>query len=357
MRAFLYTFVRIIFIVIIMKNILVTGGTGYIGSHGVVALIESGYTPIIVDNLSNSSKEVLENIQKITGIKPDFYEIDLRDYENLESVFQKYDFEAVLHFAWAKAVGESSEKPFYYYENNILGSINLFELMEQYDCKKIIFSSSATVYDSIKSPPFVETDMTGNTTNPYGTTKFLIENILKDLVNHKSFQVVNLRYFNPVGAHKSWLIGENPNGIPNNLLPFIMKVVVGELPAVQVFWDDYETKDGTGERDYIHVLDLIDGHLKALHFIENKKDTEGFFEVFNLGTGTATSVKEMIQFTSEIIGREVLYTIKPRRTGDLPASFCNPLKAEKILGWKAQLSIKEAIEDSYHFMVKKQRGN
>lgn len=338
-----------------MKHILVTGGTGYIWSHWVVALIESGYHPVIVDNLSNSSLDVLENIKKITGIKPDFYEIDLRDYENLESVFQKYDFEAVLHFAGAKAVGESSEKPFYYYENNILGSINLFELMEQYDCKKIIFSSSATVYDSIKSPPFIETDMTGNTTNPYGTTKFLIENILKDLVNHKSFQVVNLRYFNPVGAHKSWLIGENPNGIPNNLLPFIMKVVVWELPTVQVFGDDYETKDGTGERDYIHVLDLIDGHLKALNFIEKFQKNAWFFEIFNLGTGKATSVKEMIQFTSEIIGREVPYNIKPRRTGDLPSSFCYPEKAEKILGWKAQLSIKEAIEDSVWFINRKEK--
>lgn len=336
-----------------MKNILVTGGTGYIGSHWVVVLIESGYHPVIVDNLSNSSQDVLENIKKITGIKPDFFEVDLRDYESLESVFQKYDFEAVLHFAGAKAVGESSEKPFYYYENNILGSLNLFELMEQYESKKIIFSSSATVYDSIKSPPFVENDATGNTTNPYGTTKFLIENILKDLALHKSFQVVNLRYFNPVGAHKSWLIGENPNGIPNNLLPFIMKVVVGELPAVQVFGDDYETKDGTGERDYIHVLDLIDGHLKALNFIEKSQENIWFFEVFNLGTGTATSVKEMIQFTSEIIGREVPYSIKPRRTGDLPSSFCNPLKAKEILGWKAQLSIKEAIKDSYHFIKKR----
>lgn len=336
-----------------MKNILVTGGTGYIGSHWVVALIESGYHPVIVDNLSNSSQDVLENIKKIAGVKPDFFEVDLRDFESLERVFQKYDFEAVLHFAWAKAVWESTEKPFYYYENNILGSLNLFELMEQYDCKKIIFSSSATVYDSIKTPPFVETDATGNTTNPYGTTKFLIENILKDLALHKSFQVVNLRYFNPVGAHKSGLIGENPNGIPNNLLPFIMKVVVGELPAVQVFGDDYETKDGTGERDYIHVVDLIDGHLKALHFIEKFQKNAWFFEAFNLGTGKATSVKEMIQFTSEIIGREVPYSIKPRRTGDLPSSFCNPLKAKEILGWKAQLSIKEAIEDSYHFMKKR----
>lgn len=333
-----------------MKNILVTGGTGYIGSHWVVALIESGYHPVIVDNLSNSSQDVLENIKKITGVKPDFFEVDLRDFESLERVFQKYDFEAVLHFAWAKAVWESTEKPFYYYENNILGSLNLFELMEQYDCKKIIFSSSATVYDSIKTPPFVETDATGNTTNPYGTTKFLIENILKDLATHKDFQVVNLRYFNPVGAHKSGLIGEKPNGIPNNLLPFIMKVVVGELPVVQVFGDDYETKDGTGERDYIHVIDLIDGHLKALNFIEKFQKNAWFFEIFNLGTGKATSVKEMIQFTSEIIGREVPYTIKPRRTGDLPSSFCDPLKAKEILGWKAQISIKEAIEDSLNFI-------
>lgn len=345
-----------------MKHILVTGGMGYIGSHGVVALIESGYSPVIVDNLSNSSLEVLDNIEKITGVKPDFFEVDLRDFEALETVFQKYHFDAVIHFAGAKAVGESSEKPFYYYENNIWGSINLFELMEQYDCKKIIFSSSATVYDSVKLPPFIETDPTGNTSNPYGTTKFIIENILKDLAVHKNFQVINLRYFNPVWAHKSWLIWENPNGIPNNLLPFIMKVVVGELPAVQVFGDDYDTRDGTGERDYIHVVDLIDGHLKALEFIENKIPLsqpfswqekgvfEGFFETFNLWTGKATSVLEMIEYTSEIIEKKVPYIIKPRRTGDLAVSFCDPEKAWKILNWKAKKTIQEAVKDSLKFI-------
>lgn len=350
-----------------MKQILVTGGTWYIWSHGVVELLEKWYFPVIVDNLSNSSLEVLDNIEKITGKKPDFFEVDLRDYESLEKVFEKYDFEAVIHFAWLKAVWESAEKPFFYYENNILWSINLFELMEQYDCKKIIFSSSATVYDSVKNPPFMETDPVWNTTNPYGTTKFLIENILRDLSIHKWFQVVNLRYFNPIWAHKSWFIWENPNGIPNNLLPFIMKVVVWELPAVQVFWDDYETKDGTGERDYIHVVDLIEGHLKALEFIfqnpypnfspyqgkGTKWKDEWFFETFNLWTGTATSVMDMISFTWEVIWKEVPYIIKPRRAWDLPASFCNPEKAWKILNWKANLSIKDAIRDSYNFMMKK----
>ncbi len=345
-----YFFHIIVFIWIFMKNILVTGWTWYIGSHGVVSLIESGYRPVIVDNLSNSSVEVLKSIQKITGVKPDFFEVDLIDYEGLSKLFDIYDFEAVIHFAWAKAVWESCEMPFYYYENNVLWSINLFDLMEQHECKKIIFSSSATVYDSIKKPPFIETDPTWNTTNPYGTTKFLIENILKDLANYKDFQVVNLRYFNPIWAHKSGLIWENPNGIPNNLLPFIMKVVVWELQAVQIFWDDYDTKDGTGERDYIHVLDLIEGHLKALQFIEKNKNQSGFFEAFNLGTGNATTVKEMIQFTSELIREEVPFLIKPRRNWDLSSSFCNPKKAEEILGWKANFSVKEAIEDSLNFI-------
>ncbi len=338
-----------------MKNILVTGGTWYIGSHGVVSLIETWYNPVIVDNLANSSLEVLESIQKITGVKPDFYEVDLRDFESLEQVFEKYNFEAVIHFAGAKAVWESAEKPFYYYENNILWSINLFELIEVHDCKKIIFSSSATVYDSVKKPPFIETDPVWNTTNPYGTTKFLIENILKDLATHKDFQVVNLRYFNPIWAHKSGLIGENPNGIPNNLLPFIMKVVAWELQTVQVFGDDYDTKDGTGERDYIHVVDLIEGHLKALEFIEKTWESKWFFETFNLWTGNATSVKEMIQMTSEVVWKEVPYLIKPRRAWDLPVSFCNPEKVEKILWWKASYSVKEAIEDSYGFIMKNKK--
>lgn len=335
-----------------MKYILVTGWMWYIGSHGVVSLIENGYTPIVIDNLSNSQKEVKDKMQQITLKSVIFHEMDLRDKEKLTHIFWMYQFDAVIHFAWAKAVWESTQKPFYYYENNVVWSLNLFECMEKFACKKIIFSSSATVYDNQKQPPFVETDMVWNTTNPYGTTKFIIENILRDLAFHKGFQVINLRYFNPIGAHKSGKIWEKPNGIPNNLLPFIMKVVVGELSAIQVFWNDYDTKDGTGERDYIHVLDLIDGHMKALDFLfTQEKNHQGYIEIFNLWTGNATSVLDMIEMTSQIVWREIPYVVCPRRGGDLAQSFCNPEKAEKMLWWKAKYSVKEAIQDSYNFMI------
>ncbi|MDD5213883.1 MAG: UDP-glucose 4-epimerase GalE [Candidatus Gracilibacteria bacterium] len=333
-----------------MQTILLTGGTGYIGSHGAVKLLELGYDVVIIDNLSNSDKSILEKIQKITGKTPKFYEGDLRDKNILEKIFKENNIKTILHFAGAKAVGESCEIPFYYYENNLAGSINLFEIMNKYNCKNIIFSSSATVYDSIGNPPYIETDLTGNTTNPYGTTKFLIENILKDLATFKSFKVVNLRYFNPIGAHFSGLIGENPNGLPNNLLPYVMKVATGELKNVKVFGNDYNTKDGTGERDYIHILDLIDGHIASINFIENFDNNKGFFEVFNLGTGTATSVLEIIKITCEVTEKNIPFEIVPRRPGDLDKSFCNPEKAENILNWKAKYLVKDAIKDSWYFI-------
>jgi len=257
----------------------------------------------------------------------------------------------VIHFAWAKAVWESCDMPFYYYENNIVWSTNLFEIMEKHNCKNIIFSSSATVYDPIWIPPFIETDMTGNMTNPYGTTKFIIENILKDLANYKDFKVVNMRYFNPIWAHKSGLIWENPYWLPNNLLPYVMKVATWELKEVNIFGNDYSTRDGTGERDYIHVIDLIDWHIAGLKFIEKNKE-KWFFEVFNLWTWKSTSVIEIINITKNITWKKINYTIKPRRKWDWEISYCNPKKAKKLLNWEAKLTTEDAIRDSRNFAKK-----
>lgn len=333
-----------------MKTILLTWGTWYIGSHWAVALIEKGYNVIIVDNLSNSSKESLKAIEKITWKKVKFYEIDLRNKQELEKIFLENRIDWVIHFAWAKAVWESCKLPFYYYDNNVVWSLNLFELMDKYDVKNIIFSSSATVYDPAWTPPFTEKDLTWNTTNPYWTTKFIIENILRDLSNHKNFSVINLRYFNPVWAHKSGLIWEDPNGIPNNLLPFILKVATWELKEIQVFWDDYDTKDGTWERDYIHVVDLIEWHIKALEYIENNKNV---YEEINLWTWKATSVLEMIKITEKLIWKKLNYKIVKRRDWDLAKSYCIPKKAKEILDWETKKDIVEAISDSINFIKNK----
>jgi len=363
-----------------MKTILLTWATWYIGSHWAVALLEKGYNVIIVDNLSNSSKESLDNINKIINNSPllqrrgsrgevKFYEIDLRNKEKLEQVFIENKINSVIHFAWAKAVWESCELPFYYYYNNVVWSLNLFELMDKYDVKNIIFSSSATVYDPYEKSPLNEKNRTWNTTNPYWTSKLIIENILRDLSNHKWFNVINLRYFNPVWAHSSWLIWEDPNDIPNNLLPFILKVATWELKEIQVFWDDYDTKDGTWERDYIHVVDLIDGHIKALEYIEKIiRQTQGtaptekcrgescihpIYEEINLWTWKATSVLEMIKITEEITWKILDYKIVDRRAWDLAKSYCNPEKAKKFLNWESSFSIKQAITDSWNFIQNK----
>ena len=330
-----------------MQTILVTWWTWYIGSHGVAALTEKWYDVIIVDNLSNSSKDVLNSIEKITWKLPKFYEIDLRNKEKLEQIFQENKIDGVIHFAWAKAVGESCEKPFFYYENNIVWSLNLFEFMDKYWVKNIIFSSSATVYKPDEEPPFSEENLTWNTTNPYGTTKFIIENILRDLANHRWFNVINLRYFNPIWAHKSWLFWENPNWIPNNLLPFIMKVATWELEKVKVFWNNYPTKDGTWERDYIHVLDLIAGHIKALEYLEKNNDV---YEEINLWTWKATSVLDMIKYVEETTWKNISYEIVWRRDGDIAVSYCKPAKANKLLNWEAKYSVEEWIQDSWNFM-------
>jgi len=335
-----------------MKTILLTGATWYIGSHWAVALLEKNYEVIIVDNFSNSNENSLIFIEKITWKKPKFYEVDLRNKEKLEQVFKENKIDSVIHFAWAKAVWESCDEPFYYYENNIIWSLNLFEIMEKYYVKNIIFSSSATVYEPTWIPPFTEEDLTWNTTNPYWTTKFIIENILRDLSNHKLFNVINLRYFNPVWAHKSWLIWEDPNNIPNNLLPFILKVATWELEQVKVFWNDYNTKDWTWERDYIHVIDLIKGHIKALEFIQ-KNEKGWMYKIFNLWTWTPTSVLEIINTTEKIVWKKLNYKIVDRRKWDLDSSFCNPRKAKEILFWEAGISIEESIKDSWNFIQNK----
>lgn len=344
-----------------MKTILLTWATWYIGSHWAVALLEKWYNVIIVDNLSNSSKKTIDNINKIVNSSPliqrrgargevKFYEIDLRNKEKLKVVFEENKIDSVIHFAWVKAVWESCEQPFYYYNNNIGGSLNLFELMDKYGVKNIIFSSSATVYSPELEAPFSEETLTGNTTNPYWTTKFIIENILRDLSNHKWFNVINLRYFNPVWAHSSGLIWEDPNDKPNNLLPFIIKVASWELEQIQVFWDDYPTRDWTGERDYIHVVDLIEGHIKALEYIKNNDE---IYEEINLWTGKPTSVLEMIQITEEVIWRKLNYQIVDRRIWDIAVSYCLPDKAKKLLDWEAKIDIKQAISDSWNFIQNK----
>ena len=344
-----------------MKTILLTWATWYIGSHWAVALLEKWYNVIIVDNLSNSNKSTFDSINQIINKSPStvrrgargevsFYEIDLRNKEKLKWVFEENKIDSVIHFAGAKAVWESCTLPFYYYENNVIWSLNLFELMDEFGVKNIIFSSSATVYKPDEKAPFTEETPTWNTTNPYWTSKFIIENILRDLSNHKWFNVINLRYFNPVWAHKSGLIWEDPNDIPNNLLPYILKVAIWELKEIQVFGDDYPTKDGTWERDYIHVLDLIDWHIKALEYIEKNNN---IYQEINLWTWKATSVLEMIKYVEEVANKKLNYKIVERRAWDIATSYCSPEKAKKLLNWEAKYSVKDAVKDSYNFIKNK----
>ena len=328
-----------------MSKILVTGGTGYIGSHTVVELLEKGEDLVIVDNFSNSSPEVLDKLKQITGKEIGFYEVDLLDEEKLEKVFQENEIESVIHFAGFKAVGESVEKPIEYYNNNITGTLILLKLMKKYGCKKIVFSSSATVYGNPKKLPIKE-DFPLTTTNPYGSTKLMIEQILQDVeVSDKEFSVAILRYFNPIGAHKSGLIGEVPNGIPNNIMPYILKVATGEYNELTVFGNDYPTPDGTGVRDYIHVVDLAKGHLKALDKIRN----EAGVKIYNLGTGNGYSVLELVKTFEKMNNVKINYKIGARRPGDIPACYADPSKAEKELGWKAEKGIEEMCRDGWRF--------
>ena len=330
-----------------MGKVLVTGGAGYIGSHTVVELLNIGKEVVIIDNFSNSKKEVLDNIRKITNKDFKFYEINYLDRNAVEKVFDENDIDSVINFAGYKAVGESVSKPLEYYENNIGGAIILLETMRKYNVKKFVFSSSATVYGDPESVPLTEESKIGGTTNPYGTTKLYIEQILQDLFkSDNTWDICILRYFNPVGAHESGLIGEDPKGIPNNLMPFITKVAAGVLPELSIFGNDYNTKDGTGVRDYIHVVDLAKGHLLALDKLD--KENNGIF-IYNLGTGKGYSVLEMVETFKKVNNIDVPYKIAPRREGDIAECYADPSKAKKELGFEATKTLEDMCKDGWNY--------
>lgn len=327
--------------------ILVTGGTGYIGSHTVVELLNLNKEVVVLDNFVNSSPEVIDKIKTITGKEFKFYEVDILDREKLEKVFEENNITEVIHFAGLKAVGESVGKPLEYYSNNITGTITLLDVMRKHSCKKIIFSSSATVYGDQGITKYVETMKRGETTNPYGTTKAMLEKILEDLyVADKEWGIVILRYFNPVGAHESGLIGDDPNGIPNNLMPYIQRVAAGQLPELSIYGNDYPTKDGTGVRDFIHVVDLAKGHINAMEKLNNIPT--GVF-IYNLGTGTGYSVLDMVQTFEKVNDVKVPYKITSRRAGDLAEMFADPSKAKEELGWVANKDLSDMCKDSWNF--------
>lgn len=333
-------------------KVLVTGGTGYIGSHTVVELIENGYEVVILDNLYNSSQEVLNRIKKITGVLPKFYEADIRNREALDAVFRENEVDSVIHFAGLKAVGESVEKPLEYYDNNIYGTLVLLEEMRKFQVNKIVFSSSATVYGDPKEVPIRETAEL-HTTNPYGTTKLYIERILEDTAHaNPQLRVCLLRYFNPIGAHPSGLIGETPNGIPNNLLPYIAQVATGKREYLRVWGNDYDTIDGTGVRDYIHVVDLAHGHLLALNYLQNNEGVN----VFNLGRGVGYSVLEVKDAFERNSGQKVPYQICPRRDGDIATCYADTQKAKEVLGFEAKYDIDDMCRDLWNFSKKNPNG-
>ena len=326
--------------------ILVTGGLGYIGSHTCVELLKKGERLVVVDNLSNSKLEMIEKIKQITGTSFIFYKADILDKEALRKIFSENKIRAVVHFAGLKAVGESVAKPISYYMNNVVGTLNLLEVMQEFDVNKIVFSSSATVYGAPKIVPITE-DMPLSTTNPYGTTKLMIEQILADVSKaNKDFKVAILRYFNPIGAHESGIIGEDPNGIPNNLMPYISKVAVGNLKELSVFGNDYNTPDGTGVRDYIHVVDLAKGHIKALDRL--KRDDTGVF-IYNLGTGNGYSVLDIVHAFEKANGVSIKYKVVDRRPGDIAECFANANKALRELEWKAEKTLEDMVKDAWNF--------
>ena len=333
--------------------ILLPGGAGFIGSHTAVELLNKGREIVIIDNFSNSTPKALEAIKKITGKDFKFYEMDYLDREKLEKVFEENNIEAVMNFAGYKAVGESVQKPIEYYENNISGALVLLDTMRKYGCKKFIFSSSATVYGEPEKMPITEDTPTGGTTNPYGTTKLFIEQILKDIYkSDNTWDICILRYFNPVGAHESGLIGEEPKGIPNNLMPYVARVAAGTLKELSVFGNDYNTPDGTGVRDYIHVVDLAEGHVKAIKKIEENPGVK----VYNLGTGIGYSVLDVINNVSKAVGKEIPYVITDRRAGDIAECYADPTLAKEELGWVAKNGIKEMCEDSWNWQQKNPNG-
>lgn len=333
--------------------ILVTGGAGYIGSHTVVELQNAGYDVVVMDNLSNSSEKSLERVEQITGKPVKFYKADILDREATEEIFAKESIDSVIHFAGLKAVGESVRKPWEYYHNNITGTLVLLDVMRSHNVKNIIFSSSSTVYGTPEKVPVTEETPKGECTNPYGWTKSMLEQILSDVQkSDPAWNVILLRYFNPIGAHKSGLIGENPNGIPNNLMPYITQVAVGKLKELGVFGNDYPTPDGTCIRDYIHVCDLAAGHVKALGKL---KENAGL-SIYNLGTGNGYSVLEVIENFEKATGKKIPYSIKPRREGDIPENFANADKAYRELGWKAQYGILEMCQDSWRWQSRNPNG-
>ena len=335
-----------------MKTILVTGGAGYIGSHTLIELINNNFEVVVIDNLANSSRESLRRVEQITGQEIPFIEADVRDQSALDDIFTTYDIDSVIHFAGLKAVGESVAKPLEYYDNNLVSTLALLEAMREHNVKQLVFSSSATVYGSPSELPLRETSTVGiGLTNPYGKTKYMIEQIIQDYcAADPTFEATILRYFNPIGAHQSGQIGEDPNGIPNNLLPYVAQVAVGKLQSVGVFGNDYDTPDGTGVRDYIHVVDLARGHVAALQHMKAGAS------IYNLGTGSGTSVLEIIKAFSKACGRNLPYDIKPRRAGDIAACYADCSKAERELGWRAELSIEQACADSWRWQSQNPNG-
>lgn len=334
-------------------NILVTGGAGYIGSHTVIELINAGHSVVVVDNLVNASRVALQRVEQIVGRTVPFYETDIRDRKGMEHVFAENSFDCVIHFAGLKAVGESVQKPLEYYDNNITGTLVLLDVMRSAGCKNIIFSSSATVYGNPAVVPITESCPKGSCTNPYGHTKSMLEEILRDLhVADPDWNVVLLRYFNPIGAHASGLIGENPSGVPNNLMPYITQVAVGRLHELHVFGDDYPTHDGTGVRDYIHVVDLAKGHVKALQAIADKCGVE----VYNLGTGIGYSVLDLVHAFEKATGINIPYVVDPRRAGDIASCYSDPSKAWTQLGWKAEHGIEDMCRDSWNWQRRNPGG-
>ena len=335
-----------------MKTTLVTGGAGYIGSHTLIELINNNFEVVVIDNLANSSRESLRRVEQITGHEIPFIEADVRDQSVLDDIFTTYSIDSVIHFAGLKAVGESVAKPLEYYDNNLVSTLALLEAMRKYSVKQLVFSSSATVYGSPSELPLRETSTVGvGLTNPYGKTKYMIEQIIQDYcAADPTFEATILRYFNPIGAHQSGQIGEDPNGIPNNLLPYVAQVAVGKLQSVGVFGNDYDTPDGTGVRDYIHVVDLARGHVAALQHMKAGAN------VYNLGTGSGTSVLEIIKAFSKACGRDLPYEIKPRRAGDIAACYADCSKAERELDWRAELSIEQACTDSWRWQSQNPNG-
>ncbi|MBY7767131.1 UDP-glucose 4-epimerase GalE [Vibrio fluvialis] len=334
-------------------DVLITGGMGYIGSHTCVQMIAAGMTPIMVDNLCNAKAEVLNRIEALTGVRPAFYQGDIRDEAFLDSVFAKHDVQAVIHFAGLKAVGESVSKPIEYYDNNVNGTLVLVRSMRKAGVKSLVFSSSATVYGDPQIVPITETSPTGATTNPYGRSKYIVEQCLADLVvAEPEWSITLLRYFNPVGAHPSGTMGEDPQGIPNNLMPFIAQVAVGRREKLAVFGNDYATPDGTGVRDYIHVMDLADGHIAALQAV----GTQAGLHIYNLGTGKGSSVLDMINAFSQACGKAVPYEICPRRPGDIAECWASTEKAQRELGWQAKLSLADMTADTWRWQSNNPQG-